>query len=439
MRFVVVGCSYRTASLALRERLALARADLPALLDQLSRLPDLHEVLALSTCNRFEVYGVATRARHAQRVLQRVLVERAGSEAAEELEGALYRLEDGDALLHIFRVAASLDAMVVGEAQITGQVKRAYEEAARCKTVGPLLNRCMHRAFAAAKRVRTETRIARHPVSVSSVAADLAGRIFGDLAASQVLVLGAGEMAELAIQHLLAAGTTRVRVANRTHERGVELAFKLGARAVRFEELDNQLLLADIVIASTSSTEPVITRDQVARVMRERKQRPLFVVDIAVPHDVDPAVSQLANVYLFNIDDLERVVEDNLRQRRRECGEAERIVQADVEHFQDWMRKQDAVPVIKELRLHFARVARAEAERTAHALHVDGGSERELLDTMADAIVNKLLHDPTMELKEHAARPDGTFLARATRRLFHLPAGEAADEASPDESGEEAE
>jgi glutamyl-tRNA reductase len=252
--------------------------------------------------------------------------------------------------------------------------------------------------------------------------------VFGDLSRSRVLVIGAGEMAELSVQHLLTAGVSQIDVINRTYERGVELAFQLGARAHRFEDLTGRLLLADIVISSTGSSEPVLTRRLLSSVMRQRKQRPLFIVDIAVPPDVDAEAGDLANIYLFNVDDLEQVVAENLKERRREARVAERLIREEVEHFLDWVRKQDAVPVIKDLRRHFTDIALAEAEKTAAALHLGGSEDREKLDAMARAIVNKLLHHPTQELKDQAARPDGSLLARSTRRLFKLPRRSASEE-----------
>jgi len=282
----------------------------------------------------------------------------------------------------------------------------------------------MHRAFATAKRVRTETEIARHPVSVSSVAADLAARVFGDLATSTVLVIGAGEMAELAVRHLIADGAADVRVVNRTYEKAVALAFELGAKAARFEQLRGQLLLADIVISSTGSEQPILGRKLLAEIMRERKQRPLFIVDIAVPRDVEREAGGLANVYLFDVDDLEGVVAENLKERRKEVRQAERILEEEVAHFEEWLRRQDAVPVIKQLREHFTEVVRAEAVHTAQALHLPEGREREALEAMTSAIVNKLLHSPTMELKRHATRSNGSTLTQAVCELFHLP-GEA--------------
>lgn len=436
MRFLVVGCSYRTAPLALRERLAFPGDEVPSALKELALLDDVREVLLISTCNRVEVWAVVDRAEHAGRAIRELLARTRGVEK-QELERALYVHVDGAAVGHIFRVTSSLDAMVVGEAQITGQVKEAYAAASRTRTVGPLLNRCLHRAFAAAKRVRSETAVARHAVSVSSVAAELAARVFGDLSRSAVLVIGAGEMAELAVRHLIADGATRVRVVNRTYDRAVELAFQLGAKAYRFDELEGQLLTADVVIASTGSKDPIITRAMVAAAMRQRKQRPMFIVDIAVPKDVAGDVGDLSNVYLFNIDDLEQVVEENLNERRREARAAQRLLEVEREHFEDWLRTQDAVPVIKELRRHFTEVARGEAERTAHALGLNGDSRRRLLDAMADAIVKKLLHGPTMELKDNASRPEGASLGRAACRLFHLePAGGGPEEEEPAAAGE---
>lgn len=419
MRFFVVGCSFRTAPVGLRERLAFSPTDLVEDHRTLLHIDAVQEGVILSTCNRVEIYSVVTDIRQAALPIRQLLAGRGEMDLAE-LEPILYEHADEHALNHLFRVTSSLDAMVVGEAQIVGQVKEAYAAASDAHAVGPLMNRAMTRAFAAAKRVRNETSIARHPVSVSSVAADLAGRIFGDLTDCSVLVIGAGEMAELAVQHLMTDGARRVRVVNRTDERAVELAFKLGAKAGRFEDLTGQLLLADIVITSTGSPEPILTRELISRIMRQRKQRPLFIVDIAVPQDVERDATALANVYLFNIDDLEQVVAENVKERRLEGNKAERIIRQEVTRFEEWMRQQEVVPVIKELRKYFRAVARAEAERTAHALHIENGEQRETLNRMADAIVNKLLHDPSIELKRQATSADGTFLARATRRLFQL-------------------
>jgi glutamyl-tRNA reductase len=419
MRFLVVGSSFRTASLALRERLAFPAGELAGALRALRAQAGVDEGMIVSTCNRVELYVVSGKPHHCARDLRQLIARLRGVDPAE-LEGVIYEHVDREAVRHIFSVTSSLDAMVVGEAQIAGQVKEAYTAAARARAVGPLLSRCLHRAFAVAKRVRNETEIARHPVSISSVAADLAGRVFGDLAGATVLVVGAGEMAELAVRHLISDGAVDVRVANRTYERAVQLAFELGARPARFEDLRGQLLLADIVLTSTGSSTPIIGRRLVSEVMRERRQRPLFLVDIAVPRDVEREAGELPNVYLFDIDDLEQVVTQNLKERRREARQAERIVEEEVARFEEWVRTQGAVPLIKRLRERFHGVALAEAARTAQLLHLEDARQREALEAMASAIVNKLLHDPTMELKRQAQEAD---LAEATRQLFHL-AGE---------------
>ena len=425
MNFLVVGCSFRTASVELRERLAYAADELPRALPELRELPDVREVMLLSTCNRVEIWAVSERPRHSAKVLMDYLARDRQVEQGA-LQKALYRHHGTLALTHVFKVTSSLAAMVVGEPQIAGQVKDAFGAASKAGTVGPLLNRCMHKAFGTSKHVRNETDIARHPVSVSSVAADLAGRVFGNLADSRVLVVGAGEMAELAVRRLLSDGAS-IQVINRSVERAQELAFQLGAKAHPWERLRGQLLLADIVISSTGSKEPVISKQLVHEVMRQRRQKPMFIVDIAVPRDVEREVGELPNVYLFDVDDLEQVSADNLKERRKEAGAAEGILAREVAQFEDWIRMQDAVPVIKDLRQHFTEVVRAEVRRTRHELGLEESADQRVLDTMSDAIVNKLLHAPTMELKNHAARSDGVFLARSARHLFRLPKGQAAE------------
>ena len=419
MKLVVVGCSYRTAAVDLRERLAFSAEEQQQALRELVRIPDLDEALLLSTCNRVEVWAMSRRPEHARREVISFLASSRGV-PQEELEKVLFQYQEREAMIHLFRVTASLDAMVVGEAQIAGQVKEAFAASSRAGTLGSTLNRCMHKAIGASKRVRTETEIARHPVSISSVAADLAARVFGDLRRSTVLVLGAGEMAELAVRHLLSGGSSDVRVINRTHEKAIALAFSLGATAHKYKDLRGQLIQGDILITSTGSEEPVLGRADLAEVMKARKQRPLFIVDIAVPRDVERAAGDLPNIYLFDIDDLEQVVTENLKARQREAGPAEAIIQLEVTHFEQWLLQQDAVPVIKELREHFQEVVGAEVAHAVHQLDLTGPEQKKVMDQMSAAIVKKLLHMPTVELKSHAALSDGTFLAKATSHLFHL-------------------
>lgn len=417
MRYGVLGINYRTAALELRERLAFSDEERAEALPRLRQLPGVDEVMLISTCNRVELYYVTPDPAAAEQQLKRFLVQQRRV-ADDTLEAAVYGLADNDALRHIFRVTSSLDAMVVGEAQIMGQVKRAYAEAQSCATVGPLLGRCMQRAFAIAKRVRTETEIARHPASISSIAVDLAGRIFDDLSDVAVLLVGAGEMAELALTHLVGAGATRMRIANRSPERAAALAERMSGEAVSFDDLTHQLHWADVVITSTGSPEPIISKRLVAEVMKARKQRSLLIVDIAVPRDVDPRARSVANLYLFDVDDLEKALAANLHARRKEAKVAEKMISSEVHGFGDWLRHQSVVPLINQLRTHFSAVARAEAERTTRMLKLETPEQRQALERLADAIVKKLLHRPTTELKSYASAPNGVPLADATRKLF---------------------
>lgn len=420
MTFGVVGLSFRTAPLQLRERLAFAAEEVAPALRELCAEPAVAEAMLLSTCNRVEFYLVSEAPSRAEQAV-RELFSRQRRVAADELDAGLYCLWGSEALSHIFRVTASLDAMVVGEAQIMGQVKQAVARARECGAVGSRLGRCMERSFAISKRVRTETEIARHPASISSVAVDLAGRIFADLVDLKVLVVGAGEMAELAVTHLVAQGATRIRVANRSVERAQELARRLGGEAVGLETLAQQLEWADMVISSTGSPQPLIDRQLLAQVMRQRRPRSLLLVDIAVPRDVDPKARSLPNLYLFDVDDLEQALAANLQARRREAKVAERIVEGEVEGFDSWLRHQDVVPLIKQLRAQFTAVVIGEAQRAARQLQLDREDQRVALDRLANAIVNKLLHSPTSALKQYAGAANGVPLATATRQLFGLP------------------
>lgn len=420
MRLCVVGCSYRTAPLALRERLALGDEQRVALLEQLRRLPELGEVVLLSTCNRVEVYATSTAPDQLAPRIQQQLASHA-TIPRDEIEAVFQTKCDAEAVAHIFRVASSLDAMVVGEAQILGQVKRSFAEAEQVGAIRSLLGRCMRRAFSVAKRVRSETDVARHPASVSSVAVDLAARIFEDLSAACVLVVGAGEMAELALTHLQSSGATRLHLANRSPQRAEDLAARTGGRAVGMETFPEQLVWADVVLTSTGSEKPLITRQMLQPLMKQRRQRALLIVDIAVPRDVERAVGDLPNVYLFDIDDMEQVVATNLQSRRREAGAAEKLVAQEAQAFCEWWRAQDVVPLIKQLRAHLGELAQVEAARTARKLGLDTAEQRQAIEQLAEGIANKLLHAPTVELKRHAACPDDVQLAEATRRLFGLP------------------
>jgi glutamyl-tRNA reductase len=446
---LVVGISYRTASLDVREKLAFPEDELEPTVTRLTGLPELGEAMLVSTCNRVEVYAAtradapaaakAAGAAGAAELVRRTLAE-ARHVPLEQVGPHLYQHLGAGAVKHLFRVASSLDSLVVGEPQILGQLKDAAEVAAKAGCVGPVLGRCLERAWGVAKRVRSETQIARGSASVSSVAVDLARNIFGELEGKTVLVVGAGKMADLAARKLADEGATKLWVTNRTAARAEALAAKVGGEAKPFGELEALLGGADIVISSTGAPQPIIGRDLMKRVMKARKHRSIFLIDIAVPRDVESPVGKLDGVYLFDVDDLERVVAENLKERAKEAEAAERIVEAEAAQFLAWMRQQGVVPTIKELRERFAQVARAEAERTLQQLAGAGaGAVNEKTEKavrqLAESIINKLLHTPLMALKTQDG-DEAEALVQATRRLFALPEKEQGGEAAAHEAQE---
>jgi glutamyl-tRNA reductase len=325
-----------------------------------------------------------------------------------------------DAVRHIFMVASSLDSMIVGEPQILGQIKDAYAEAARQKTSGVILNRIMHRAFHAAKRVRTETGICEAAVSISYAAVELAKKIFHVLDDKTVLLIGAGEMAELAARHLLAQGVKSVAVANRTFERAVQMAELFKARPIAFEEITAQLEEVDIVVSSTASQDPVITYENVRGCLRKRRNRPLFFIDIAVPRDVEPKVNELDNVYVYDIDDLKGIIRLNLEQRQQEAVKAERIVREEVVKFERWLMTLAAVPTIVSLREKAESIILAEMKKSRSALGDLTLDQEEMIKVMTRSIVEKMLSDPISFLKRKAGRPTLNSYLDVTRKLFNL-------------------
>ena len=394
MRLSLVGISHHHAPVEVRERVALSLTESTALARELG------SAVVLSTCNRTEVYGVGDDAE--ARALA-ALRARGG----EEVAARTYRLADHAAALHLFRVAAGLDSLVPGEGEILGQVRAAYEAGAP----EALLNRLFHDALHAGKKARAQTTIAESPASVPAAAAALAQQVFGELGGRSVLVVGAGKIGELAARALAARGARLAAVANRSRDHGAELAQRFGATAVDLDELPAQLAVADVVIACTSAPVFVVGREHV----QARRGRPLFLIDLAVPRDVDPALNDLDDCYVYDIDDLEAVVQTSLAGRRREAERAEAIVAAESERFRAWQASLDVVPTIASLR------ARAEAIRSAELSKAKlSAEEREAVDSITSQIVNKLLHLPTIRMKEAAAAADGVFYADAVRHLFGL-------------------
>jgi len=422
-RIINLGMNHETAPVSLRECLASDPSNSGKAPDAMKEVSSIKECIFISTCNRVEAFAVADDPRYSAVAILKIMCE-LGGRSNEELSSSIYSNEDGDAIRHLFRVASSLDSMMVGEPQILGQVKQAYALAVEKKTSGVILNRLMHRAFRVAKRVRTETGVSESAVSVSYAAVELARKIFHVLEGKKVLLIGAGEMAELAARHLSTHGISEIIVANRTLSRAMHLAEVFGGRAVSFNEIETSLVEADIVVASTGSPEPIITYETVKGCLRKRRSRPLFFIDIAVPRDVDPRINKLQNVYVYDIDDLKGVVEHNITQRKQESIKAERIVQEEVEKFQKWLETLSVVPTIVDLRKKAEAILEHEFKKSSGALASMSDSQREAMFVMARSICDKLINDPVVFLKRTISRSSSTGYLDLTRKLFKLDGDE---------------
>jgi glutamyl-tRNA reductase len=408
MTLICVGLSHKQAPIAVRERVAVPSDQIQDRLRALKSLPAVREALLVSTCNRVEIFAIAET-----RAAGQDLLEALGPVAAPH---AVCRFDE-DALRHLFRVTASLDSMVVGEAQILGQVKDAAALAQRAGAIGPALSRALARATTAAKRVRTETEIARGAVSVSSIAVQLAHKLLGNLEGRSVLLLGAGEMAQLAARELRSAGARELLMANRNPQHAEELAREAGGVPVSLAELPALLERADVAICSTSASRPVVTRDIMTKALKARRYRPIFLVDLTLPRNVEPSANELENVYVYDLDDLERAAAQNRDLRAAQLGKAEEIVEQELQGFIVASRERAAVPVLARLRAHAESLARAEAEKTLAVLHGLDEKQQKTVRALAHAIVNKLLHGPTSRLRAEAG--DGP-LGEAAATLFGL-------------------
>lgn len=415
---LVIGVNHHWSPVEVRERLAVAPEQVGEFLRKLVRSPIVDEAVVLSTCNRVEAVVVS---RHVEAALESVAAElmSAGREAEPALRENLLHYRGREAVRHIFRVAASLDSMVVGEPQILGQMKDFYRRAAAASTVGVVLHRCFHKAFTVAKRVRTYTGVASRAVSVSSAAVELATKVFDRLDDKTALLIGAGTIGELAARHLLAHGVRSILVANRNFERAAMLAHEFGGTAVPFEELPSALRWADLVIGSTAAEEFVLTPEAVRRALRQRDFRPLFLIDLSVPRNFDPQINQLDQVYLFDVDDLVAVAEQNRAQRAEEAERAALIVEAEVDAFMRWLRTLEAVPTIVALRERLEAIREQELQRF---LACHPGLDPQLTEDVAAfsrSLLGKMLHAPLTQLKREAGKREKLYLA-ATRRLFRL-------------------
>ncbi len=414
---LLLGVNHKKTPLEVREKLALS-SGYEEPLAALGAIDGLREYYLLSTCNRVEILVSTDDAEAVEKKLAGFLFGDALS--PDEYEKHLYCYRDAEAIHHLFMVAASLDSMIVGESQILGQLKEAYRWSSEKKCTGPILNKLLHKSFSVAKRVRSETRIGSSAVSISYAAIELAKKIFGSLDDKRVLLIGAGEMAELAAEHLVGNGARDVVVANRTLERALDLAKRFNGRAVGLDELLEQLGQVDIIVSSTGAPGIILHRDDVKPLMRNRRNKPLFFIDIAVPRDLDPALNDLDNVYLYDIDDLNNVVELNKAERDKEAIKASRIVDEEALKFKDWQAGLAVTPTLAALREKGNTIARMELERTLPRLQGLSAKERKSVEKMASAIVSKLLHDPMLFLKSESCKDQSEMKVDMFRSVFGL-------------------
>ncbi len=421
MEILIVGLSHKTAPLDVRETISFSEKNMEEGVRALVACPSVSEGLIVSTCNRVEVYS-ATPKRKLTEAKDEIVSFLADfhNVPREKLDPHIYTMTGEECVGHIFRVASSLDSMVVGEPQILGQVKDAFGCAANAQATGNILNRLLHKAFSVAKRVRSETRIATSAVSISFAAVELAKKIFGELEGKTVMLIGAGEMAELAARHLLNNGIEHIIVANRTYENAVKLAEEFKGAAVPFDELAQQMELADIVISSTGAPTVIIDKKMVKGVIKRRRNKPMFFIDIAVPRDIHPSVNEVENVYAYDIDDLEGVVETNIKIRSKEAAKAEEIVDGEVGQFLDWMRSRESFPTIVALREWAEEVRRTELSKTLK--RIDGLSEVDVkrVEAMTEAMLNKILHRHISRMKKAAHQGDEGEVVEMVREIFEI-------------------
>ncbi|MBZ2184343.1 MAG: glutamyl-tRNA reductase [Bryobacter sp.] len=418
-RIAICGLSHRTAPVEVREKLALPAPSLPAALTELTLHTGVREGLILSTCNRVELALTLEDSANLNEALS-CFLEKQSSLSLSALDPYLYKLEGRDAVRHLFRVASSLDSMVVGEPQILGQLKDAYSLAKEMGTINSHLEHLVTRAFHVAKRVRSETEIGESAVSVSYAAVELAREIFGNLAGSKVMLIGAGKMSELAARHLRNTGARQIYVTNRTYDRAVELARLFEGWMIDYSTFRQTLPSVDIIITSTGAREPILTREDMRTVMKARRNKPVFIVDIAVPRNVEPAVNEIDNVFLYDIDDLQKVVERNLRGRAEAAEKASRIIEEEIQWVESRLREREVSPAIVSLQGRLEEIRAAEMERHRSRLGPLNPAQEEAMDALTRAIINKIAHGAIAELRRTGAEGDPGPTVGAIRRIFRL-------------------
>jgi glutamyl-tRNA reductase len=419
MNLTLLGINHRSAPVEVRERMNIPAAELTDAVSDLVHRAGIREGMILSTCNRVEVTTSAEDEVDAESIIRNFLADHHHCDLGP-FAHFFYRLRQQDVVKHLFRVASSLDSMILGEPQILGQIKQAYATARTAGAMNGTLNDVMNQALAVAKRVRRETALGSAAVSVSYAAVELAKKIFGGLQDKTIFVVGAGKMSELAAKHLLSSGASNILVSNRTYDRAVELAAAFHGTPVPFEHLYEHLSQADIVISSTGSPQTIINKSQVEKLLSARKNRPIFFVDIAVPRDVDPAVNELDNVFVYDIDDLGHVVEANKKQREREAVWAEEIIQMEVQKTLKRLASRDVVPTIVALEDRLNNIRATEMERYQGRLASMSPEQRQAVDALTRGIMNKILHGPITELKSGAGEPENAALVRLIHKIFGL-------------------
>ena len=419
VNLILVGVNHKTTPVEIREKLAFTKGKIEESVDRLFNFPDIIEHTILSTCNRVEIYARANCQDSAIKAIKQFICD-FHEVSPVELEDHFYSYRNEEAVEHLFRVSSSLDSMILGEAQILGQVKDAYSLAKDLRSTGLVLNQLFEKAFSIAKKVREETGIAERSVSISSAAVELAQKIFDDLENRTVMLVGTGEMAELAAKHLISYGVKTVYVTSRTYDRAANLARTLNGSALDFEAFKNELHRADIVITSTSASNFIIKKEMVEKAIHERKNKPIFFIDIAVPRDIEPDINDLENIYLYDIDDLHIVVSANMKEREKEADNAMNFISQEVTKFNNWVGTLDAVPTIVEIRKKAENIRMQEIEKTLKKISYLSEDDKKLLHQMSSSIVSKILHKPTIKLKQKTQSEDGHVYLKAIRHLFHL-------------------
>ena len=419
MNIILIGMNHRTAPVEIREMLSIDCEDYDRPLTKIMGISQIKEGMFLSTCNRVEVLANVVDVYCATESLKAVIFSQ-GNLSSEKLEKYLYIYHSDEAVKHLFQVTSSIDSMVMGEPQILGQVKDAYRRSTEHNSSGVILNRLLHHAFLVAKRVRAETAIANNAVSVSFSAVELAKKIFGNLHGKTVLLVGAGEMSELAAKHLMSNGVSGIIVANRTYSRAVKLADDFHGTPIGLDLLEEKLHEVDIVISSTDAPGYIIAKEMIARALHRRENRLMFLIDIAVPRDIDPEVGMIDNVYLYNIDNLQDIVDENLNNRMREAGKAEAIIDEEVLKFSGWLKTLKVVPTIVSLREKVEKIIEGELQRSASLVRNFSEGEKENIKILISSVTNKMLHDPITGLKEESQNNSAAPYVAAIRKLFRL-------------------